>query len=85
MTNIVSWSWTFIAAYVAGFILACVVTAFSMIRLSQWYLSNCWQDTPVCSTAEFLIFYWWLLFIPVVLTATFLIHRIYLKRQAKRG
>lgn len=74
----------FIAICVAIFLLVCVASTYSMIWVIGWYLSNCSEAaTNTCSAANWLISYWWLLFIPGILAATFFVHRSFVKRQAK--
>ena len=77
--------------FTLNFVIACVVlgalasagTALGMIRITLWFLGNC-GETADCRAAEWLIDYWWILFIPVCLAAAAalrLVHDRYLARM----
>lgn len=72
-----------IACIVLG-ALACVGTALGMIRISLWYLGNC-GETAQCQAAEWMIDYWWALFIPACLAAATVLRRVHDRRLARLG
>jgi len=72
----------FIGAGIALFILACIAAAFGMIWVIRWYLSNC-GTSQNCSAADWLISYWWLLFVPACLAGAFLMRRSYDRAYAR--
>ena len=72
----------FIVGSVGAFTLACVASAFSMIWVIGWYMSNCAVASSGCKVALWLIDFWWLLFVPAILLAAMLIHRLYTRDKA---
>ena len=74
----------FISACVGIFVLACMATAFGMIRVIGWYLSNCGARSPSCSAASWLIDYWWLLFVPGVMLAAYFVYSYSQTRLERR-
>ena len=69
----------FIAGCVAVAIAICVATASGMISLIHWYLSNC-GESAACSASDWLISYWWTLFVPGCLAIAYLLRRLYDRR-----
>jgi hypothetical protein len=72
----------FVIGCVVGFLLFCAVTAYAQKWTLEWLYANCAVDSSSCSAADLFLSYWWLLFVPIILLATFLLHRIYTKRFA---
>jgi len=72
----------FIGGGIGVFVLACLAAALGMIQVIRWYLSNC-GTSATCSVADWLISYWWLLFVPGCLAGAFLLRRIYDRAYAR--
>ena len=70
----------FISASAVFFLLACVGTAFAMIRVIRWSLLNC-GTSQSCSIAQLLINYWWVVFVSTVLLLAAVGRRIYEKHK----
>lgn len=69
----------FLMACSGLFLLACVATSRFMIRLILWYLDNCGTQTAQCTRVEWLITYWWAIFVPLTLLGAFLAHKAHRK------
>ena len=72
----------FVAGCVAVGIAACIAITLGMIRLIWWYLANCGESTG-CSAANWMIDYWWLIFMPACLVAAVGLRRLHDKRYAR--
>ena len=69
----------FLVACSGLFLLACVATTQFMIRLILWYLDNCGSPSAQCTRVEWLISYWWAIFVPLTLIVALLAHKAYIK------
>ena len=74
----------FVAGCVAAGIVACIATTLAMLRLIYWYLGNCGASTA-CSVANWVIDYWWLLFVPASLVAAVILRRVHDKYYLRLG
>lgn len=72
----------FIGGCIGAAIAVCVATALGMIQLIRWNLSNC-GSSPGCSASDWLISYWWLIFVSGALVVAWVLRRIYDRRYAR--
>lgn len=72
----------FIAGCTAAGIAACIAITLGMIRLIYWYLANCGESIS-CSTASWMIDYWWLAFVPACLVAAGVLRAIHDNRYER--
>lgn len=71
----------FVIVCIALAVAVCLATTAAMLFVIWWYISNC-GNSPACSSADWLISYWWALFVPGCLIATFLLRKLYERRYA---
>jgi hypothetical protein len=72
----------FLTVCAAGFGLACAATAWVMVWVIRWTISNCGEGTA-CSIGNWLIDFWWAPFVLVVLMAAAWLRRTFDRMVAR--
>lgn len=72
----------YVIAWAALFLVVCLLLPQLGIRLIDWYLGMC-PGHARCGTAEWVIQYWWSLFVPLCLLVAWFAYWLYERRFGK--